>query len=226
MLIPLRTDRPPKRRPVITEALIIVNLIVYLIGAAGYYLDLFEHGALAAFGHFDPQDFRAWQLVTYQFMHDPNGFGHIAFNMLFLWVFGAAVEDRLGRLGFIGFYLIAGIVAALAHSVAAGPDFAMPPVGRAMIETAKTRAMTGHGDAFVPEPADVWDLITRGNAEALGWPDAGRLEVGAAADLLVLKPPFEMDEHLIGRLIYTWRDEYITHRVLDGELVDNVEIDN
>ena len=116
MLIPLRTDRPPKRRPVVTEALIIVNLIVYLIGAAGYFFDLFEHGDLAGFGHFDPQNFRAWQLVTYQFMHDPNGFGHIAFNMLFLWVFGAAVEDRLGRLGFIGFYLIAGIVAALAHS--------------------------------------------------------------------------------------------------------------
>lgn len=116
MLIPLRTDRPLKRRPVITEALIVVNLIVYLIGAAGYFFDLFEHGALAGYGHFDPQNFRAWQLVTYQFMHDPNGFGHIAFNMLFLWVFGAAVEDRLGRLGFLGFYLIAGIVAALTHS--------------------------------------------------------------------------------------------------------------
>ena len=116
MLIPLRTDRPPKRRPVITEALIIVNLIVYLVGAAGPFFDWFEHGAVAGFGHFDPQGFRAWQLVTYQFLHDPSGFGHIAFNMLFLWVFGAAVEDRLGRLGFLGFYLIAGMVAALAHS--------------------------------------------------------------------------------------------------------------
>ena len=72
----------------------------------------------------------------------------------------------------------------------------------------------------------MWELITRGNAEALGWSDAGRLEVGAAADLLVLKPPIEMDEHLIGRLIYTWRDEYITHRVLDGELIDNPGIDD
>ncbi|MCH8314840.1 MAG: rhomboid family intramembrane serine protease [Planctomycetes bacterium] len=116
MLIPLRTDRPPKRRPVITEALIIVNLLVYLVGVAGPFFDWFEHGAVAGFGHFDPHDFRAWQLVTYQFLHDPGGFGHIAFNMLFLWVFGAAVEDRLGRMGFLGFYLIAGMVAALAHS--------------------------------------------------------------------------------------------------------------
>ena len=95
-----------------------------------------------------------------------------------------------------------------------------------MIETAKARAMTVQSDAFVPEPAEVWQMITRGNADALGWPDAGRLEIGAAADLLVLKVPFEIDEHLIGRLIYTWRDEYITHRVLDGKFLDNAEIDN
>ncbi len=119
-----------------------------------------------------------------------------------------------------------GVRLALGSDVAAGPDFAMPRVGRAMIETAKARAMIGDSNAFVPEPADVWNLITRGNAEALGWSDTGRLEVGAAADVLVLRPPFEMDEHLIGRLTYTWRDEYITHRVLDGELLENGDIDN
>ena len=95
-----------------------------------------------------------------------------------------------------------------------------------MIETAKARGMTGQSDAFIPEPAEVWHMITRGNADALGWHDAGRLEIGAAADLLVLKAPFEVDEHLIGRLIYTWRDGYITHRVLDGELLENVKIDD
>ncbi len=119
-----------------------------------------------------------------------------------------------------------GVRLALGSDVAAGPDFAMPRVGRAMIETAKARAMAGDGGAYVPEPADVWNLITRGNAEALGWSDAGRLEVGAAADLLVLRLPFEVDEHLIGRLIYTWCDEYITHRMLDGELFENGDIDD
>ncbi len=119
-----------------------------------------------------------------------------------------------------------GVRLALGSDVAAGPDFAMPRVARAMIETAKARAMTVQSDAFVPEPAEVWHMITRGNADALGWPDAGRLEVGAAADLLVLKAPFEIDEHLIGRLIHTWCDEYITHRVLDGELLENVKIDD
>ena len=110
-----------------------------------------------------------------------------------------------------------GVRLALGSDVAAGCDFAMPRVGRAMIETAKVRAMDRAG-APIPTPADVWELITRGNADALGLADAGRLESGASADLLVLHPPFDVDEHLIGRLIYTWTDEYIVHRVVNGRL--------
>jgi membrane associated rhomboid family serine protease len=118
VLIPLRTDRPPKRTPLVTQGLIVVNLVVYLVGAAGFYFDFFKNPeALADFGHFDPMHFKAWQLITYQFLHDPHGILHIAFNMLFLWVFGAAVEDRLTRIGFLGFYLTGGAVAALAHAM-------------------------------------------------------------------------------------------------------------
>ncbi|MHC4612093.1 MAG: amidohydrolase family protein [Planctomycetota bacterium] len=108
---------------------------------------------------------------------------------------------------------------ALGSDVAAGCDLAMPRVGRAMIEVAKVRAMTGGPDGYVPTAADVWELITRGNADALGFADGGRLEQGAAADLLVLKPPFAVDRHLIGRLVHTWRDDYITHRVVNGRLI-------
>ena len=115
MIIPLRTDRPPKHTPMVTQALIVANLVVYLVGASGSFFDRFDPEALASFGHFDPRDFKVWQLFTYQFLHDPHGIWHIAFNMLFLWVFGAAVEDRLGRVGFLGFYLMGGAVAALAH---------------------------------------------------------------------------------------------------------------
>jgi len=118
MLIPLRTDRPPKRRPIVTEMLIVINLLIYLIGVSGSFLDKLDSDALVAFGHYVPRDFKIWQLFTYQFIHDPNGIGHIAFNMLFLWVFGAAVEDRLTRPGFLAFYLIGGMVAGLAHGIA------------------------------------------------------------------------------------------------------------
>lgn len=109
-----------------------------------------------------------------------------------------------------------GIRLALGSDVAAGPDLAMPRVARAMIDVAKLRAMTIDPKAHVPTPSDAWQMITRGNADALGWSDAGRLEIGAAADLLILQPPFEVDEHLIGRLIYAWRNDYIAHRIVAG----------
>ena len=113
-----------------------------------------------------------------------------------------------------------GVRLALGSDIAAGPDLAMPRVARAMIETAKVRAMLHGPQVHVPTTAEVWQLMTRGNAESLGWADAGRLEVGGAADLLVLKVPFDQDEKLVNRLIYTWRDEYIDRCVLNGRLIE------
>jgi len=60
-----------------------------------------------------------WTLFTYAFLHDPNGLGHVGFNMLFLWVFGRAVEDRLGSWWFLTFYLCGCVVAALGQWVVA-----------------------------------------------------------------------------------------------------------
>src|SRR5439155_18730939 len=50
-------------------------------------------------------------LITSQFIH--AGFLHLGGNMLFLWVFGRAIEDRLGSAVYLGFYLVAGAVAGL-----------------------------------------------------------------------------------------------------------------
>lgn len=117
MFIPLRTDRTPKRRPVITEGLIIVNMLVYLLGLAGNYFGWFSIESFTDGGHFDPRSFTWWQLFTYQFLHDPSGIWHLLFNMLFLWVFGCAVEGRLSRPGFLTFYLMAGAFAGIAHAL-------------------------------------------------------------------------------------------------------------
>jgi membrane associated rhomboid family serine protease len=117
MIIHLRTDQPARRQPVVTEGIILVNALVYLAGLIGRYSGSFDEETFIRWGHFDPQQFRAWQLITTQFMHDPYGLWHIAFNMLFLWVFGAAVENRLGRIGFAAFYLVGGAVAALGHMI-------------------------------------------------------------------------------------------------------------
>ncbi|MEM9083162.1 MAG: amidohydrolase family protein [Planctomycetota bacterium] len=116
-----------------------------------------------------------------------------------------------------------GVRIALGSDVAGGPDLAMPRVARAMIEVAKLRRLGADDPASVrvPSPAEAWDLITRGNAEILGWTDAGRIEVGAAADLLLLNIPLAWhDEHLVGRLIYNWRSGLIEKRIFNGHLME------
>lgn len=108
-----------------------------------------------------------------------------------------------------------GIRLALGSDVGAGPDFSMPRVARATIDMAKLRT-SFDPRAYIPSAAEAWNAITRGNADALGWRDAGRIEIGAVADLLVIQPALAIDEHLISRLLYTWRDDYITHRIVKG----------
>lgn len=121
MFIPLKTDRPTKRRPVVTETLIVINMAIYLVGLMGGQFGWwdFQQGFTAA-GAYQRGDWAVWTLISYQFLHDPVGFGgvlHLGINMVFLWVFGTVVEDRLGRLSFLSFYLIAGIIAGIAHGM-------------------------------------------------------------------------------------------------------------
>lgn len=117
-----------------------------------------------------------------------------------------------------------GVRVALGSDVAAGPDVAMPRVARAMIETAQIRRMTappGAAAVRVPSPAEAWDLITRGNADALGWSDGGRIQPRAWADLLTLRVPETwLDEWLVGRLLYNWSDGLIESRVVAGRVVE------
>ncbi len=68
-----------------------------------------------------------WETVlTAMFMH--ASIIHIGGNMLFLWIFGNNVEDALGRLRFLGFYLLGGL-AAIALQVAVGPNSSAPTIG-------------------------------------------------------------------------------------------------
>lgn len=65
-------------------------------------------------------------LVSYMFLH--GGFFHLLGNMLFLWVFGDNVEDAMGHVRFVMFYLMCGIFAGLAHTLFA-PDSEAPLIG-------------------------------------------------------------------------------------------------
>jgi rhomboid family protein len=136
-VIPLADSVASRRRPIITQALIVacVVVFVYELSLRGLALDRFVErwGAvprliLAALAG-TPQVPRTelLTLFTSQFIH--AGFLHLGGNMLFLWVFGRAVEDRLGRPLFLGFYLLVGALAGLAQSLVSGPAETVPLVG-------------------------------------------------------------------------------------------------
>eukprot|EP00913_Durusdinium_trenchii_P006077 g5689.t1 len=62
------------------------------------------------------RDFQWWGLVTSLLLHSPDSLLHLIGNMLFLWVFGPSVEDRFGRFGFLGLYLLGGIASGGLHA--------------------------------------------------------------------------------------------------------------
>ena len=77
---------------------------------------------------FEPLDEAPWweTLISSMFMH--GGLLHIAFNMLFLWIFGNNVEDAMGRVKFAVFYLAAGVAAVYAQA-AIDPSSTVPTIG-------------------------------------------------------------------------------------------------
>ncbi|MGD9691650.1 MAG: rhomboid family intramembrane serine protease [Phycisphaerales bacterium] len=114
MILPLGTDRPLKRPTVVTHGLIVLNALAFLgqiIAArgAGGMEGVFERFAL------HPEGLTWWSFITYQFLHGDAL--HIAGNMLFLWCFGPNVEDRIGRVWFLLFYLVGGCAAGGLHSL-------------------------------------------------------------------------------------------------------------
>jgi len=128
VLIPYGTDRPLRRPTLVTYALVGVNIAVALAGAIYRRLHPDAHDALLqSLWLFEPT-LRPWSFVTYQFLH--AGIMHLLGNMLFLWVFGPNVEDRLGRAGFLAFYVVGGAAAGAVHLffASAAPDQAAPPV--------------------------------------------------------------------------------------------------
>jgi len=122
-MIPLRDVIPSRTTPWVTFALIGLNIAVYLwgltLGERGYEELLLTYGLV-------PADFSWLTLLTSMFLH--GGLGHVASNLLSLWIFGDNVEDRFGHGRFLVFYLLAGTAAALAQ-VWANPGSTIPLVG-------------------------------------------------------------------------------------------------
>ena len=126
VIFPIGTDRRIRSTPWVNYVLIAANVLIFLFTER--QINLF-HQIAASGGTIDeamrrvplirlflwPEDHRQWyQFITYQFLHD--GKMHLFFNMVFLYVFGNGVEDRLGKVGYLFFYLAAGVYAAIGHA--------------------------------------------------------------------------------------------------------------
>jgi len=123
--------------PVVTRALILINVVVFF-----FELSLSRESIIQLFYLFgvvparftDPEWAASigfpigsyWSLLTHQFLH--GGWLHIVANIWTLWIFGDNVEDRMGPLRFIIFYLVCGVLAALTQ-VLVTPDATIPSVG-------------------------------------------------------------------------------------------------
>jgi len=111
-MIPLRSSQRTYSTPVVTLALIFVNLAVFLyeISLPEYQLNRFIrlHGIV-------PEYFRPSMLLTSMFLH--GGWMHVLGNMWFLWIFGKGIEDLLGHMRFVVFYLACGIAAGIIHTL-------------------------------------------------------------------------------------------------------------
>jgi membrane associated rhomboid family serine protease len=129
-MLPLTDHNPRRIVPVVTMLIIIVNVLLFLweltLGADLQRV-MFNIGFVPRFfwmpGYIVPNLER---MFISMFLH--GGFLHIAGNMLYLWIFGDNIEDRLGHVRYAIFYLLCGVVAALAHAFA-NPSSPLPAIG-------------------------------------------------------------------------------------------------
>jgi membrane associated rhomboid family serine protease len=120
-VIPYKDDNPSRTFPFATIAIIVLNISIFILqimsGESGKYL-VYAFGAIpSSILHFtSAQPIPAVLTVfTSMFMH--GGILHIAGNMLYFWIFGDNIEDRLGHLRFVFFYLFCGIIAAYSNAI-------------------------------------------------------------------------------------------------------------
>ncbi len=130
-MIPIKDDNPTRRLPVVTVTLILANVAVFLyeisLSSTEFSRFITQWSVVPARFVANPLSPRELATIfTSMFMH--AGWLHIGGNMLYLWIFGNNVEDRLGRLGFLGFYLLSGVVATVAQ-IAAGGAIDIPSLG-------------------------------------------------------------------------------------------------
>jgi len=136
-MIPVMDSIPSRNTPIAMYGIILVNALVFffeiqlptgsrdqLFYVLGLVPARYTHPAWAQFVGFAADDY--WPFLTSMFLH--GGWLHIIGNMWMLYIFGDNVEDRMGPVGFLAFYLLCGIAAAVVHTWT-NPTSTIPTVG-------------------------------------------------------------------------------------------------
>jgi membrane associated rhomboid family serine protease len=208
-VIPIRDVIPSRTTPFVTIALIVLNVLVFLrmptVGTPDFELFIRTWGVT-------PVGFNLTAVLTAMFVH--AGFGHLLSNMLFLWIFGDNVEDRMGHGRYLVFYLMCGLAAALLQLVfEAGSQIPMVGasgaiagvLGAYLVMFPHSRVLTLVFVAFVEVPAvlllGLWfatqllsglGTLAVVRPEDMGgvafWAHAGGFAAGAALVLLFRRP--------------------------------------
>ena len=128
MIFPIGDDNiQGGAKPIFSYSLIAINVLLFLysisLGMGGYEDFVIKYGTIPAEIGVGEDLFT---LFTNMFLH--GGWGHLLGNMLFLWIFADNIEAIVGNVNFIAFYLLGGVIAALAH-VFLNIDSSIPAVG-------------------------------------------------------------------------------------------------
>ncbi len=138
-MIPLRDENPTRTTPFVNHSLVAINIVVFIYqvmlavrGSPDAQVAFVQEMALTPSLLLSPSTWGQMPIpapltiLTSMFVH--GGFMHLAGNMLYLWVFGDNIEDNLGHLNYLVFYLVCGVGAAVAQVMVA-PGSTVPMVG-------------------------------------------------------------------------------------------------
>ena len=114
-MIPIRTDYRMSRVPWVNYAIVAANVLVFLMGYHGM-----TGKSMVRIDRYmlHPETPALYQFFTSVFLH--AGWGHLLGNMVFLWVFGNAMNDRFGHVGYLAFYLAGGVLAGVGYLLLSG----------------------------------------------------------------------------------------------------------
>ena len=164
-MFPLKDDNPTGITPIITWALIAINVVVFLyqvsLGPKTSQIFVYQYGTIPAVVAGEqrlPQNIATippmLSIFTSMFLH--GGWMHLIGNMWFLWIFGNNIEEAMGGLRYLCFYLICGFLASWSH-ILSNTDSILPSIGA-------SGAIAGVLGAYIMlyPRAKVWTLIFLG----------------------------------------------------------------